>query len=439
MRDLERVDGHHPGVALTEKRERFIRLVSQGMSNAEASRLVGVNKKTGIRWRFGRTILNRAGDPVHYPPVRTTAHPPRSSRYLSLADRVVIADLRRDGLGVREIASEVGRAPSTVSRELRRNLDEAGRYGPHAAQRKSESRMPRPRPRRVDNDAVFGAAVCELLGRRWSPEQVSHELTVRFADQPQRRLCPESIYQAIYDPDTALTRPAKHSLRSHRRRRRRRAQGLERRGRLTQMTMIDQRPSHVEDREEAGHWEGDLIMGSGNQSAIGTLVERQARFVMLVHLPGEHGADAVREGVTDAFADLPASLRGSLTWDQGREMAQHQQIASATGMGVYFCDAHSPWQRGSNENMNGLLRQYFPKGTDLRAYTAADLAIVADEINHRPRKTLDWATPAGLFDDLLSLTSGVSSAGDGSMPCRVAVVPLQVDNLKAARQLVALT
>src|SRR5665647_2552286 len=196
MRDLERVDGHHPGVALTEKRERFIRLVSQGMSNAEASRLVGVNKKTGIRWRFGRTILNRAGEPVHYPPVRTTAHPPRSSRYLSLADRVVITDLRRDRLGVREIAVEIGRAPSTVSRELRRNLDETGRYGPHAAQRKSESRMPRPRPRRVDKDAVFGAAVCELLGRRWSPEQVSHELTVRFADQPQRRLCPESIYQA---------------------------------------------------------------------------------------------------------------------------------------------------------------------------------------------------------------------------------------------------
>jgi len=206
--------------------------------------------------------------------------------------------------------------------------------------------MSRPRPRRVDKDAIFGAAVCELLGRRWSPEQVSHELTVRFADQAQRRLCPESIYQAIYDPDTALTRLAKHSLRSHRRRRRRLTQGLERRRRLTQMTMIDQRPSHVEDGEEAGHWEGDLIMGSGNQSAIGTLVERQARFVMLVHLPGEHSAVAVREGVTDAFAHLPASLRGSLTWDQGREMAQHQQIASATGMGVYLCDAHSPWQRG---------------------------------------------------------------------------------------------
>jgi IS30 family transposase len=402
--DLERDGGHHAGVALTEKRERFARLVGQGVSNAEACRLVGVNRRTGTRWRFGRAILNTAGEPVHYPPVTTTVQSPRSSRYLSIADRAVIADLRRDGLGVREIAAQIGRAPSTVSRELRRNANKAGRYGGQAAQRKSESRMPRPRARRVSMDAVLGAAVCELLAKRWSPEQVAHELSIRFAGQPHRRLCPESIYQAIYDPHTALTRPAKHSLRSHRRRRRRRTQGLQRRGRLTAMTTIDQRPPHIQDREEAGHWEGDLIMGSGNQSAIGTLLERQARFVMLVHLPGEHSADAVRDGVTEAFTQLPASLRATLTWDQGKEMAGHQQIASATGMGVYFCDAHSPWQRGSNENMNGLLRQYFPKGTDLRAYTAEDLAIVADEINHRPRKTLNWATPAGLFEGLLSLT-----------------------------------
>jgi len=333
VEDLERDDDHHAGVALTDKREKFARLVSQGVSNSEACRLVGVNRKTGTRWRFGRTILNRAGEPVHYPPVtKTTAPRPRSSRYLSLADRVRIADLRRDGLGVRQIAVEIGRPPSTVSRELRRNVDQEGRYGPHAAQRKSDARMPRPRPRRVSTDAVLHAAVCELLTKRWSPEQVAHELTVRFGDQ-RRRLCPESIYQAIYDPDTALTRPAKHSLRSHRRRRRRHTQGLERRGRLTAMTMIDQRPADVEDRQEAGHWEGDLIMGAGNRSAIGTLVERQARYVMLVHLPGEHSADAVREGVTDAFAQLPVSLRGTLTWDQGKEMAQHQQIASATGLG----------------------------------------------------------------------------------------------------------
>jgi len=256
--DLELVGGHHAGVVLTDKREKFIRLIRQGVSNSEACRLVGVNRRTGTRWRFGRTILNRADEPVHYPPVTTTtAHRPRSSRYLSLAERVAIADLRRDGLGVRQIAVEIGRPPSTVSRELRRNVDEAGRYGPHAAQRKSDARMPRPRRRRVSTDVVLGAVVCELLTKRWSPEQVAHELRLRFGEQPQRRLCPESIYQALYDPDTELTRPAKHSLRSHRRRRRRRTQGLERRGRLTAMTMIDQRPAQVEDRRGAGHWEGD--------------------------------------------------------------------------------------------------------------------------------------------------------------------------------------
>jgi len=290
--------------------------------------------------------------------------------------------------------------------------------------------MPRPRPRRVDKDAVFGAAVCELLGRRWSPEQVSHELTVRFADQPQRRLCPESIYQAIYDPDTALTRPAKHSLRSHRRRRRRRAQGLERRGRLTQMTMIDQRPSHVEDREEAGHWEGDLIMGSGNQSAIGTLVERQARFVMLVHLPrsegygltphvkngpalGGYGAEAMRDALTARISTLPEQLRRSLTWDRGKELSQHARLKLDTGIDVYFADPHSPWQRGTNENTNGLLRQYFPKGTDLARWSAEDLDAVAEALNTRPRKTLGWKTPAEALDEQLRSIeqAGVATTG----------------------------
>ena len=413
MEELERDGGHSPGVALTEKRERFVRLIAHGMSNSEACRIVGINRRTGTRWRFGRDILNTAGEQVHYPPVTTspiTAE--RSPRYLSVDERTTIADLYRRGMGVRAIAAVLGRAPSTVSRELRGNADESGRYLPHTAQRKAEARLPRPRQRRVATDQVLGEAVCDLLGRKWSPEQVAHELRVRFP-QPSRQLCPESIYQAIYDPDTALTRPAKHSLRSHRRRRRRRTHGLQRRGRLTNMTMIDQRPASVADRVEAGHWEGDLIMGRGNQSAIATLVERQARFVMLVHVPGEHTAEVVGDGVTGALTQLPASLRATLTWDQGKEMAQHQQIAAATGTSVYFCDAHSPWQRGSNENMNGLLRQYFPKGTDLRCHSAADLAAVADEINRRPRKTLNWATPADLLDRLLSTSTTTACCDDG--------------------------
>jgi transposase, IS30 family len=414
MGQLEDDAGHSPGMALTDKRERFVRLIGQGVSNSEACRIVGINRRTGTRWRFGRDILNTAGKLVHYPAVtRSPITTERSVRYLSLGERSTIADLHRRGMGVRAIATELGRAPSTVSRELRGNADELGRYLPHAAQRAAEARLPRPRRRRVVTDEALGEVVCDLLGRKWSPEQVAHELSVRFPDHPSRQLCPESIYQAIYDPDTALTRPAKYSLRSRHRRRRRRTHGLLRRGRLTEMTMIDQRPAAVADRVEAGHWEGDLIMGRGNQSAIGTLVERQARFVMLVHLPSEHTADAVRDGVTAAFERLPASLRATLTWDQGREMARHQQIAKATGMRVYFCDAHSPWQRGSNENMNGLLRQYFRKGTDLRCHSPADLAAVADEINRRPRKTLHWANPAELLDRLLSASSTVACCDDG--------------------------
>jgi len=404
--------GHHPGVALTEKREQFARLIGQGVSNSEACRLVGVNRKTGTRWRFGRTIANTAGEPVHYPPVRILNATARSLRYLSLSERTTIADLHRDGFSVRAIARELGRAPSTISRELHLNSDEAGRYRPHTAQAKARARMPRPRFRALVTDAVLGAAVCELLAWKWSPEQVAHELTVRFPGQPARHLCAESIYQAIYDPDTALTRPAKHALRTRRRRRRPRTQGLARRGRLAGMTMIDQRPAHIADRTEAGHWEGDLIMGAANQSAIGTLLERRARYLMLVHVPGAYTADVVRHGVSAAFAALPAALRGTLTGDQGKEMAEHQQLATQTGLGVYFCDAHSPWQRGSNENMNGLLRQYFPKGTDLRTHTVADLAVAAREINHRPRKTLNWATPADLFDQLLSATSTARCCDD---------------------------
>ncbi len=185
---------------MTEKRARFVALIRQGVSSSEACRLVGVNRKTGTRWRYGRTIRNTVGEPVHYPAVTIKPASPRSSRYLSLDERTVIADLRRERCGVREIARRIGRAASTVSRELRGNADE-GRYRPHTAQAKAQARMPRPRQRRVATDPVLGAAVCELLTKKWSPEQVAHELTVRFAGQPDWQLCPESIYQAIYDPE----------------------------------------------------------------------------------------------------------------------------------------------------------------------------------------------------------------------------------------------
>jgi IS30 family transposase len=207
----------------------------------------------------------------------------------------------------------------------------------------------------------------------------------------------ESIYQAIYDTAVELTRPAR------RRRRRRRLAGLHRRGRLPAMTMIDQRPVAVEDRVQLGHWEGDLIMGPSNRSAIGTLVERRTRFVVLLAFPGAvPTADAVRHAVTTAFGNLPGALRRTLTWDQGKELALHQQITASTGTRVFFCDAHAPWQRGSNENLNGLLRDYFAKGTDLSVHTAEEVQRVALEINHRPRKTLGWSRPAELFHTALA-------------------------------------
>jgi IS30 family transposase len=239
---------------------------------------------------------------------------------------------------------------------------------------------------------VLAGIVQRLLARRWSPEQVAHELRVLFADQPSRWLCTETIYQAIYDTAVALTRPAR------RRRRRRRLQGVQRRGRLTAMRMIDERPAEVEDRAQAGHWEGDLIMGAGNRSAIGTLVERMTRYLILLAIPdGVVTTGGVRRAITDALEELPMELRRTLTWDQGKELAQHQQITVETGTGVYFCNAHSPWQRGSNENMNGLLRDYFPKGTDLNLHTPEEIARIAAEVNDRPRRTLGWQRPAELF------------------------------------------
>lgn len=230
----------------------------------------------------------------------------------------------------------------------------------------------------------------------WASGGVPNELRRRFPDQPQRHLCTESIYQAIYDPRIDLTRPAK----PRRRRRRRRVQGLERRGRLTSMTMIAERPAEVEERVQVGHWEGDCIMGAGNRSAIGTLVERTTRHVILIHLPRERPtAEAMRDGIIEALGALGAHLRRTLTWDQGKELALHQQITSRIGTRVFFCDAHSPWQRGSNENTNGLLRDYFPKGIDLAHVSPEELQRVADELNDRPRKTLGWARPAESMTD----------------------------------------
>jgi len=385
------------GGVQAEKQQQYVRLIAQGVNNAEACRIMGINRKTGNRWRYGRAVRNSAGVFVHYPPVKITEARPRSPRYLSEQERVVIADLLCAKLTVRGIARRLGRSPSTISREIRRNSDLDGRYRPHHAEHAARVRAGKPRRRRIAIDVVLAEVVAGLLAKRWSPEQVAHELRELFVGQRERWLCVESLYQAIYDPAVALTRPAR------RRRRRRRLLGRQRRGRLTAMRMITERPPEAEDRLQAGHWEGDLIMGPGNRSAIGTLLERSTRFLILLPFPaGIATAEAVRHTIEAVLGRLPERLRRTLTWNQGKELALHQQVTAATGTDVFFCDAHAPWQRGSNENMNGLLRDYFPKGTDLSVHTAEDLARIAAEVNDRPRKTLGWSRPADLFQTALA-------------------------------------
>jgi IS30 family transposase len=258
-------------------------------------------------------------------------------------------------------------------------------------------------PQRLPGNARLRGWVQARLEERWSPEQISVMLEREFPGEPEMRVSHETIYQAVYVQGRgALRRELAACLRTGRALRRPRRKEGERRGRIRGMVMISERPAEAADRAVPGHWEGDLIIGKNGRSAIGTLVERSTRFVMLLHLPAGHDAAAVAQAMTGAMATLPAQLRRSLTWDQGWEMTAHAQITLATGLPVYFCDPHSPWQRGSNENTNGLLRQYFPKGTDLSAHSRQHLDVVAAELNARPRKTLGWRTPAQALDEVLA-------------------------------------
>lgn len=391
---------------------------------------------------------------------------PSSDRYLSFAEREEIAILKAQDVGVREIGRRLGRDPGTISRELRRNAGiRAGcvTYRATTAQWHCERRAGRPKSAKLatnerlreyvqdrlagtvtgpDGTLVPGPAVA-WIGRRhgprkdrrwstaWSPEQIAHRLLIDFPDDGSMRVSHEAIYQSLYVKGRgALRRELSACLRTGRALRVPRART---RGRgkkfIAREDLIDKRPAEVEDRAQFGHWEGDLIIGL-NRSAIGTLVERSSRFTLLLHLPpmdghgdpdqprgkngpplAGHGAVAVREAIAAAFAGLPAGLRRSLTWDQGAEMAQHAQLSADTGLAVYFCEPHSPWQRGTNENTNGLLRQYFPKGTDLSRHSSQTLTAVAHALNTRPRMILEWLTPSETIgNELYSiLTSGVAT------------------------------
>jgi IS30 family transposase len=372
------------------------------MATKDAGWAAGVSHETARHWfvHAGGVIGNGPG--------------PVLGRYLSLAEREEIAVDRAAGQSVRAIAAALGRSPSTVSRELARNSGPRG-YRAVAAQRRAEARAQRPKCAKLAASERLRELVAGRLRMRWSPEQIAATLKAEFPAQPEMWVSHETIYQAIYVQGRgALRRELATCLRTGRALRKPRRQAAGRTGRqnkIPDMVMISERPAQAADRAVPGHWEGDLIIGAGNHSAIGTLVERTTRFVMLLHLPHGYDAPAVAAAMTAAMGTLPAQLRRSLTWDQGREMADHAQVTMATGLAIYFCDPHSPWQRGSNENTNGLLRQYFPKGTNLAAHSKAHLAAVAAELNARPRKTLSWQTPAQALNRLLSTPDHVATTG----------------------------
>ena len=429
-----------PPAGRREHRVRFWEAVARGASSVEAAAEAGVSAIVGVRW-----FREGGGMP-------TVTLAPLSGRYLSFAQREEIAILRARGCGVREIARQLGRSPSTISRELRRNAGtRTGRltYRASTAQWHADRRSRRPKPaklavnaqlRRYVQDRLSGAVErpdgigidgpeVKWIGRRhgrrkdrrwakaWSPEQISKRLHLEFPDDESMRVSHEAIYQSLYVQGRgALRRELTACLRTGRALRVPRARARRGKSFVTDQVLISQRPAEAEDRAVPGHWEGDLILGL-ESSAIGTLVERSSRFTMLLHLPpmtdqgprvkngpalAGHGAEAVRDAIAGTITTLPEQLRRSLTWDQGTEMAQHAQLRIQTGLPVYFCDPHSPWQRGSNENTNGLLRQYFPKGTDLSRHSAQDLDAVAATLNSRPRKTLDWRTPAEALNEYLS-------------------------------------
>jgi IS30 family transposase len=329
---------------------------------------------------------------------------PRSPLRLSPAEREEISRGIAAKLSFAAIGQRIGRPACTVSREVGRNGGRA-RYRATAAEWRAEARARRPKPAKLAAHPALRQVVQQRLEQRWSPQQISKRLKVDYPDQPAMQVSHETIYTSLYVQSRgALRRELTACLRTGRALRvpRRRAAWLkaqaEGRGKIPGMVLVSERPAEAEDRAVPGHWEGDLILGKDNASAIATLVERATRFVMLAHLGEGKTAEAVAAALAREVATLPAALRRSLTWDQGKEMAAHAVFTVATGVPVFFCDPHSPWQRGSNENTNGLLRQYFPKGSDLSAHTAEHLAAVAAELNGRPRKTLGWKTPAEALD-----------------------------------------
>jgi len=393
-----------------DERASFWALIRAGKSVGEASACLGISS------RSGKALFRDAGG-VMPPRVDQSRRPGR----LTIDEREQILAGMNHGESIRMIARGIGRSPSTVLRELARNLHRhhqryrgrigAGyparppwRYSPHRAQLRAGQNAARPKPSKLAVNTRLRDEVQARLETKHSPEQIARRLPQDFPDDPEMWVSHETIYQSLYVQGRgALRRELAACLRTGRALRKPR-RGTRRRGerRIKGMIHISERPAEVADRAVPGHWEGDLIIGKQSKSAIGTLVERTTGFVMLLHLPTDHGALAVEHSMIEAITRLPDQLRKTVTWDQGIEMANHYNITIDTGIAIYFCDPASPWQRGTNENTNGLLRQYFPKGTDLSGYHPDYLTYVAHQLNDRPRKRLNWHTPKEALRALLS-------------------------------------
>lgn len=368
--------------ASTGTKRRFFELIRQGRSAQAASLEVGVSPSAGSLWFIDAGSVKFVDAPI-------------SGRYLSQDDRIEIADGLGAGEPVKAIAARIGKSYQSVYREIVRNRRPDGRYQPWFAHGQAYVNRRRSKPHRFTADPELRAVVAAKLRKRWSPQQISRWLRRRWPKRAGWHVCAETIYEAVYRG--LIVAADGQTLRTGRTYRHKRGRGRTREGALkqsTNMRSIHDRPAAVEDRRQAGHWEGDLIIGAGQRSAAATLVERKTRHTIVVPIRGGHSATNVGDALISTFNALPARLRRTLTWDQGNEMFQHERVEKATGVKVFFADPHSPWQRGSNENTNGLLRQYFPKGIDLGAVTDQEFHDAVDELNNRPRLVLGDRAPA---------------------------------------------
>jgi transposase, IS30 family len=379
------------GILTHEQKQLAFRLRGRGWRIADIAREVGCTAPmVGLMVRSGR---HTTGVPDSWEP---------RPGCLSIGDREEILVAIRAGESLSSIARRLGRAPSTVTREVAANGGRDGYSAWHAHQRACQQAR-RPKPCKLRAGRLL-EEVTKRLEQLWSPDEIARRLPLDFPDDPEMRVSHETIYQSLYVQGRGeLRRDLARCLRSQRTSRKKRG-APDGRGRIPGMVNISQRPAEVDDRAVPGHWEGDLILGQGGRSAVGTLVERRTRLLLLLHLENGRSADSVDTAMRKAIATLPDELRRSVTWDQGAEMANHASFTIDTGIPIYFCDPHSPWQRGSNENTNGLLRQYLPKGTDLSKHSPAELLDIQRSLNDRPRKTLGYLTPSEVYAQTVAFT-----------------------------------